>query len=152
MGRRRSFTRRDFLKKSMIAGGGLAVAGGLHSSQGLTEVRDVSGPHQAFQLRCEYAVNPLGIDVSRPRFCWKISSSRRGYMQSAYQILVATTEDKLSANVSDQWDSGKVVSDRSLNIPYAGGPLKSGAKCYWKVRVWDEKRRVSDSPVATFEM
>ena len=152
MGTRRPFTRREFLKKSAITGGGLAMVSGLPAARGLAETKNVSPPQEGFKLRCEYALNPLGIDVLHPRFSWKIDSRRRGRMQSAYQVLVATVDEKLSANAGDLWDSGKVISDRSVNIPYAGHALKSGQKGYWKVRVWDEKGRVSDSLVATFEM
>jgi alpha-L-rhamnosidase len=152
MGKRKPFPRREFLTRSVITGGGLAILSGLQHAQDLTTKADLSQIQVNFQLRCEYAVNPLGLDVSHPRFSWKINSSRRGRMQSAYQILVATNEDKLSANVGDHWDSGKVASNRSVNISYAGKTLKSGAECYWKVRVWDETSRVSESSPAIFEM
>ena len=90
------------------------------------------------QLKCEYAVNPLGIDVAQPRFNWVLSSSRRGQMQSAYQILVASSEENLSQNIADLWDSGKVVSEQSVNVIYKGSALKSGQKCWWKVRCWNK--------------
>jgi len=152
MGTRQLFPRREFLKKSVFAGGNLTILSRTQHAQDLTTAGNASRSQEAFQLKCEYAVNPLGIDVPHPRFSWTINSSRRKRMQSAYQIFVAATEDKLTANAADQWNSGKVISDRSFNVPYAGSPLTSGAKCYWKVRVWDEKSRVSDSPVGTFEM
>ena len=77
----------------------------------------------AENLKCEYLVNPLGIDVPEPRFSWTLTSSRRGQLQAAYHILVASSRDKLDQNVGDIWDSGKVDSDRSVrrtvdrNIP-----------------------------------
>jgi len=40
-------------------------------------------------LRCEYLVNPLGIDVTRPRLSWKLESidaKARGQGQTAYRI------------------------------------------------------------------
>ncbi len=87
-------------------------------------------------LRCEYLKNPRGIDVTRPRFAWVLESSKRGEMQSAYQVLVATSKSLLSENHGDQWDSGKVASDNSTQVAYAGKPLESGLTYYWKVRVW----------------
>ncbi|MBC8231137.1 alpha-L-rhamnosidase N-terminal domain-containing protein, partial [bacterium] len=90
------------------------------------------------QLKCEYAVNPLGIDVAQPRFSWVLESSRRGQMQSAYQILVASSEENLRQNIADLWDSGKVVSGQSVNVAYKGSALKSGQKCWWKVRCWNK--------------
>jgi len=88
------------------------------------------------ELACEYATDPLGVDTPRPRFGWLLESDRRSQLQSAYRVLVATSEKQLHANVGNRWDSGKVNSDRSVNVEYRGKPLVSGEKCYWKVRVW----------------
>ncbi|MEM1875153.1 MAG: hypothetical protein QXP51_06135 [Candidatus Hadarchaeales archaeon] len=91
------------------------------------------------QLLCEYRINPLGIDTSFPRFSWKVSTPKRGSYQKAYQILVATTLEALQSDVGDMWDSGKVESGESINVPYRGKPLQSRTRYYWKVRIWDEK-------------
>lgn len=108
---------------------------------------------KTLKLTCEYAVNPLEIDVSNPRFSWVLESDQRGQMQSAYQIMVASSKEELSANVGDKWDSGKVVSEHSVNVAYEGTGLASGEKCWWKVRVWDKDGKVSPfSRPATFEM
>jgi len=121
-------------------------------------IRDRShkAPESAFtveQLSCEYAANPLGVDARRPRFTWVLKSSRRGQMQSGYQVLVASSEGKLNADIGDKWDSGKVLSERSVNISYEGSPLSSGEKCYWKVRCWDREGKASRfSERAAFEM
>jgi alpha-L-rhamnosidase len=89
-------------------------------------------------LRCEYRVNPLGIDALKPRLSWVLESSKRGQMQSAYQILAASNEEDLKQNKTDLWDSGKVHSDQSNQVVYEGKPLKSRMRCFWKVRVWDK--------------
>lgn len=89
-------------------------------------------------LRCEYRKDPLGIDAVQPRLFWKLDTPRRGAMQTAYRILVASSADKLTWNQGDLWDSGKVVSSESIQIEYAGKILTSGQPCFWKVRVWDE--------------
>ncbi|MFQ6094627.1 MAG: family 78 glycoside hydrolase catalytic domain [Candidatus Bathyarchaeia archaeon] len=97
-------------------------------------------------------MNPLGIDVVRPRFSWELRHSERGRTQSAYQILVSSTRQNLLDDVGDVWDSGKVESDESVNIEYDGKPLESGKVYYWKVRWWDDKGQVSSySETATFE-
>ncbi len=88
-------------------------------------------------LRCEYLVNPLGIDASSPRFSWILTAEKRGEVQSAYQVLVASSRALLDADTGDLWDSGKVASDESAQIAYAGKPLVSRENCYWKVRAWD---------------
>ena len=107
----------------------------------------------ATELRCEYLKNPLGIDTPEPRFSWILESSQRGQMQSAYQILVANDTDKLNKNIGDKWDSGKVVSEQSVNIPYQGKMLSSSEKCFWKLRCWDKQGKVSTySDPAAFEM
>ena len=95
------------------------------------------------ELRCEYRVNPLGIDVVRPRFSWVLESQQRGRMQSAYRIMVAGSEEKLSSKQPDLWDTGKVNSDQSAQVVYAGEPLRSRMRCYWTVRVWDNEDRPS---------
>jgi alpha-L-rhamnosidase len=88
-------------------------------------------------LTCEYFLRPLNVDVLRPRLAWILSSNGRGDVQTAYQILVASTADGLATDRPDLWDSGKVVSERTLQVPYAGKPLTAGLRCFWKVRVWD---------------
>ena len=104
-------------------------------------------------LLCEYTENPLGIDVAQPRFSWRLHHSERGRVQYAYQILVASSREKLDENIGDMWDSGKVVSRETVNIEYDGKPLESRRTYYWKVRWWDDKNKVSPfSNVATFEM
>ncbi len=103
-------------------------------------------------LTCEYQNNPLGIDVRQPRLSWQIQSDRRGALQSAYQILVALSEQSLN-NASDLlWDSGKIESDQSIHVPYISQPLSSGQRVYWKVRVWDETGQVIESSSAWWEM
>ena len=107
----------------------------------------------ATELCCEYAVNPIGIDVPDPRFSWILAASRRGQVQSAYQILVASSAQALDRDAGDQWDSGMVASDASVNVPYAGAALGSGERCWWKVRVWDgQGSACAYSAGASFEM
>jgi len=88
------------------------------------------------ELTVEYRSNPLGIDTTVPRFSWQIQSGIRAQKQTAYHILVASSPEKLAKDRGDLWDSGKVLSDRSVLVPYAGKALTSGVDCHWKVRVW----------------
>ena len=105
------------------------------------------------ELTCEYASNPISIDTLRPRFSWLLDSDRRGQSQSANQILVASSEENLRAERGDKWDSGKVTSERSVNVAYAGGSLSSGESCCWTARVWDQDDRPSPySEPAAFTM
>lgn len=92
------------------------------------------------RLSCEYKENPLGIDVKRPRLSWQIESDRRGVMQSAYQIQVSQSDSTFNEIV---WDSGVVKSDQSIHVEYAGDPLLSRTRYYYRVRVWDNQENVS---------
>jgi len=94
-------------------------------------------------LRCEYLENPIGIGETSPRLSWWCDSKVRGDKQTAYQILVASSLANLKANKGDLWNSGKVSSDESTQIEYAGKPLGSRARAWWKVRVWDKDRNAS---------
>jgi alpha-L-rhamnosidase len=104
-------------------------------------------------LRCEYAANPLGVSAAHPRLSWVLSSDRRGERQTAYQILVASTREKAEAGQADLWDSGKVATAESVQVPYQGKPLRSRERCFWKVRAWDSRGDPSSySAVAEWEM
>ncbi|MGG4035978.1 glycoside hydrolase family 78 protein [Paenibacillus cisolokensis] len=94
-------------------------------------------PIEVVELLTEYAEEPLGLDTRRPRFSWKLASEERGQRQQAYRVLVSTDAEALRRDEGDMWDSGRVLSDQSVHVRYAGKPLKSGTRYYWKVRVWD---------------
>ena len=98
-------------------------------------IRDEMTP---VDLRCEHAVDPLGIDAPAPRLYWKLKSNARGQRQTAYQALVASSLDLLAGDKGDLWDSGEVVSDETIHIAYGGRPLRSSQPVFWKVRVWDK--------------
>lgn len=95
------------------------------------------------KLRCEYLVNPLGIDETLPRLSWIVNSAERGEKQTAWQVLVASTPEALAAGQGDLWDSGKVSSDATSQIVYGGSALTSRMACYWKVRSWDKDDQAS---------
>jgi len=97
------------------------------------------------RLRCEYLENPLGIDQAAPRLSWQSDDSSRNWKQAAYEILVATSTEKLAANQADVWNSGKRVSAESVGIAYAGPTLESRYRYYWKVRTWDSSGTLSES-------
>jgi alpha-L-rhamnosidase len=94
-------------------------------------------------LKCEYLVNPLGIDVEKPRLSWVLRATERGQKQSAFQIVVANTMADMEKDIGDLWDSKQVSSGETAQVIYSGRPLTSGLQCYWKVRVWDAQGRAS---------
>ena len=94
-------------------------------------------------LRCEFLVDPQGIDVATPRLGWTIDSDLRGDAQTAYQVLVASAPQMLDRGVGDLWNSGKVESSESTQVSYLGQPLDPLRACYWKVCVWDRRDKAS---------
>lgn len=95
------------------------------------------------KLQCNYVQNPLGIDDAKPLLSWNIVSNARGERQAAYQVLVASSKELLAKDKGDYWNSNKVLSEQNLYVPYGGIALKSGMKYYWKVRIWNNKSKVS---------
>lgn len=92
-------------------------------------------------MTCEYLTNPLSVHTSTPRLAWQIvtaDSSRRDVEQVAYQIQVASTPEKLLAGKADLWDSGKVKSGQTNQIPYAGNAPAEWGRAWWRVRVWTD--------------
>jgi alpha-L-rhamnosidase len=107
----------------------LCVATSLHAAAALKVVNP----------RCEYKTNPLGIGEVWPRLSWVLEATdpnARGLKQTGYEILVAGSKADLAADKGDLWSSGKVASEETIQIPYAGKPLASRQACWWKVRVW----------------
>ena len=90
------------------------------------------------RLECEARSNPLGVDAAQPRLSWVLESAAKGQRQTAYRILVASKPQLLQAGRADLWDSGEVVSEETLNIPYAGKALASNQRCFWQVRTRDQ--------------
>lgn len=105
------------------------------------------------RLRCEYQVNPLGIDAATPSLSWILTTPERGQKQIAYQILVSDSADKLANDQGNLWDSGRVKSSNSTQVLYGGRLLTSSERCYWKIRIWDAHEEATPwSPTATWEM
>ncbi|NQV35011.1 MAG: alpha-L-rhamnosidase N-terminal domain-containing protein, partial [Phycisphaeraceae bacterium] len=89
-------------------------------------------------LTCEYLTDPVGIGTVQPRLGWQLMPGTLGHRQTAYRLIVASQETRLSRNTGDLWDTGKVNSAETSQIVYAGAPLKAGQICFWKVQMWDE--------------
>jgi alpha-L-rhamnosidase len=91
---------------------------------------------RAVNLRCGGWENPVGVDSGGLELSWNLASDHRGERQVAYQVLVASSAELLGQGKGDLWDSGKVQSDQSLHVPYAGRALQPRQTCFWKVRVY----------------
>jgi alpha-L-rhamnosidase len=89
------------------------------------------------KLECESLTEPLGMDAEHPLLSWQLRDSREGARQTAYQIQVASTSQSLGAGKADVWDSGKIESDNSRDVAYAGPALQPSKRYYWRVLLWD---------------
>lgn len=89
-------------------------------------------------LRTEWLMDPAAIETPKPRVSWQVESATRGDRQTAYRVFVASSEAALADADGDLWDSGKVASNATLGVEYAGQALGSGERCFWKLKVWDK--------------
>ena len=87
---------------------------------------------ELYDLKTEYQTRPIGIDITKPRFSWKLktNSSRRGLNQEAYQLLVRDQNNEVI------WDSGRIRSNQSHAIQYQGKALLPQEQYSWSVVVW----------------
>ena len=110
-------------------------------------------PFRIYDLKTEFAKNPLGIGTYRPRFSWKYSHRHSWERARYFQILVASTPEALASGNGDLWDSGRLPARRSPLIEYAGLPLKSRSAGHWMVRLWDSQQTASEfSAAGCFEV
>lgn len=104
------------------------------------------GNIKVYELKCEYGVNPLGIDCEKPRFSWKIKAQKRGEGQSAYRIQVYGKDRECF------WDSGCVKDQNTVNIVYDGRSLESRGEYRWHLSVWNQAGELAHEETAGFEM
>ena len=100
-------------------------------------------------LRVEHLDNPLGIDIPSPRLSWRADNTERDWHQTAYQIQIASSSEKVRS--PDVWDTGRVPSSESIGIAYQGVPLQSHKRYFWTVRTWAANSGTAQSTEAWFE-
>lgn len=88
-------------------------------------------------LRCEYKVNPF-VDGENPRLSWELLSGQYNQVQTAYQVMVASSPALLQKDNPDIWNSGQVAGSHTNQVEFKGNPLVSARVYYWKVRSWDK--------------
>ncbi len=93
------------------------------------------------KLQTEYQINPTGQTIANPRLSWQMKAVTRGAKQTAYQILVADSEAELKKDNGNIWSSGMIKTEQSIKISYAGKPLESRKRYFWKVKIWNEKNK-----------
>ena len=99
------------------------------------------------ELKCEYLISPLTIDVKKPRLSWIDATNNpisRDKKQSAYRIIISLTEENILKNKGDIWDSKKVESSENNTVIYSGKNLRSFSKYFWKIMLWDENNNAGD--------
>ena len=106
-------------------------------------------PFYAGNLKCEYLVNPLGIDSPYPRLTWQMIDERKGAFQYAYQVFVSDDSAELLKNNGRVWNSGKIKSGKNL-VLFGGKTLQPFTRYYWRVVIWDHNGRKSVASQTTY--
>jgi alpha-L-rhamnosidase len=165
-------SRRDFLRTVAATSASAVALASIRRTSALGQNHDASGAHgnplspasgaagksvsgksgAPVGLLVNSVSNPQAIDRDAVRFTWRQSDGGRGEAQTAYRILVATSRESLAAGKGDVWDSGKVDSDRSAGVIYAGAALPADTRLWWKVRIWDQSGKMAPfSASASFD-
>jgi alpha-L-rhamnosidase len=126
---------RTCLRQS-VAGRTAAIALFVFALRGMSSA-ETSKPTQ---LECDALVTPLGVDDKQPLLSWLLHDDGFGAKQTAYQIQIASKPDLLLADKPDVWDSGRVESEESVHVPYAGSALQPMTRYFWRVKTWDKDR------------
>ena len=98
----------------------------------------MAAPADPQQLAAKEIGNPLGLALHEYSFSWKAPS------QVAYQVIVASDQRKLAAEVGDLWNSGMCRSGQQSGVLGGGHALQLGQAVWWKARVWDEEGHSSE--------
>jgi alpha-L-rhamnosidase len=105
----------------------------------------------AGNLKCEYLLNPLGIDAKNPRFTWQMIDDRMGATQTGCQVFVGTDSSEVAEGKGNIWNSGRIKTQVPY-LKYSGKSLDPCMKYFWSVVIWDKKMAHSPvSPAVSFE-
>ncbi|MBD3375050.1 Bacterial alpha-L-rhamnosidase [candidate division KSB1 bacterium] len=105
-------------------------------------VNAIAADLKATRLRCEYKVDPMGIEIQNPRLSWELQSPLRNVLQQAFEIRAANSLSDVQSGKNLIWQTN-VSSDQSNHVVYEGPALHSGDRVYWQVRVWDNHDNTS---------
>ena len=93
---------------------------------------------KAINLKTEYLIDPVGIDIKNPRLMWNCEGGKK---QTAYRIVAASDGKTV-------WDSGK-VSSSSMRAEYPK-ELDSRRRVEWTVTLWDEEDKEGEPSDSAF--
>ena len=117
----------------------------------LITIQTHAQPSQPINLKCEYLLNPIGLDTPLPRLHWQMLDNREGALQTAYQVIVGTDSVQVAAGKGNNWDTGK-ISGANMLVSYQGKALQPFTKYYWSVILWDKGQQESaPAKIASFE-
>ncbi|ELZ24649.1 alpha-L-rhamnosidase [Haloterrigena salina JCM 13891] len=106
----------------------------------MSSVADTAGDRRPTDLRVEYEPAPTNVDPTEPpRFSWRVSTDARGTRQTAYRIVVGHDRSAVGSGRGSLWDSGRVESSLSTNVPYDGPDLGSDTRYHWSVKLWTDE-------------
>lgn len=134
--------------RTLLLAAGLAITAGDQSMK----AQPSAAPWRVTHLTCEFLEAPLGIGDTHPRLSWQVESERRNERQSAYRVLAATTRELLERGQGDLWDTGRIESDQTTHLVYAGKNLASRQRVYWQVTSWNRDRNSRADAQSTWEM
>jgi len=135
-------------RRGVLAGASLAGLAATNAGLAATALDDL----RIVGLMTENVAGPVGVQLTEVRLSWRLETNRRGTMQSAYQIQMASSAANLKAKKFDLWDSGRIASDQCFDVVYRGKPLASRQRAHWQVKVWDNHKRAVVSAPAFWEM
>jgi alpha-L-rhamnosidase len=98
---------------------------------------------KATGLTIESIRQPKSITIidSRPELGWVLPLE--AFVQTAYEVQVASSLYLLDKDTGDVWTSGKVMSNRSSDVEIAVD-LNENTTYFWKVRYYDANYQVSE--------
>lgn len=96
------------------------------------------------RLRCEYEINPIGLDALKPRFSWECGSEQKAWQIEVTKTDPCSAKDALVQTGKVFWNSGQINSSDSVGVVYEGPALESDSVYRWRVRVWDKNGHESN--------
>ncbi|EZP71712.1 Glycogen debranching enzyme precursor [Sphingomonas paucimobilis] len=134
-------------RRDVLVGGAVAVAATAAAASDLTMAAEPGG-FAIIDLRVCGVPTPLVLANRQPRFSWTLMGGKAALAQGAYRIIVARSEEDLSAGRNLVWDSGRVRSSATFDIAFSGPAAPSRTRFWWCVEAWDAdgKRHARSRP------
>ncbi|MCU0407555.1 MAG: alpha-L-rhamnosidase [Bacteroidales bacterium] len=99
-------------------------------------------PPSGLTVECIREPGKVTISDRNPELGWVVPDE--AVRQLSYQVLIASTPEKILGDEADVWDSGEVKSSESTNAEVKGNVLSPGSRYFWKVRIRGSSNLMSD--------